>query len=404
MSSPRDFTGSGRPGVAAIGGAFLKLGFSSFGGPIAHLGYFRSDLVEKRRWLEDAAYADLVALCQFLPGPTSSQVAFAVGMRMAGLAGALASSIGFMLPSAVAMILFGAFVGSLGDIRQAGWLHGLMLAAVAVVARAVWGMGTTLCPDWPRRILAGAVAAFVLVLPGSASQIGAIAACALIGLWALGGRPGPAEAREPLARGVHLQAAAAFSVFIGLLVLLPAFSRFSGDRSVEMFDCFYRAGSLVFGGGHVVLPLLGSQVVPRGWVSEDAFLAGYGAAQAIPGPLFTFAGYLGTVIESGHHAWIGGVLALTAIFLPGFLLVAAVYPFWHQLKGRGGMQGALRGANAAVVGILLGALYRPVCTDGIRDVSDIAAAATAIVLLTILRVPPWAVVAVMAAAGQWILQ
>ena len=390
--------------LAEVGGAFLRLGLISFGGPVAHLGYFRKEFVERRRWLDDAAYADLVALCQFLPGPASSQVVFALGMRRAGLAGALLGSPCFMLPSAVAMILFAYGVASLGDLRRAGWLHGLKLAAVAVVAQAVWAMAARLCPDWPRRILGIAAAAAALLVPGPACQAVVIAACAAIGWWAFRGR---AVAVRPSGRALtrdHLWASASLSLFVLLLLGLPVLARVSGGRAAAVFDGFYRAGSLVFGGGHVVLPLLRSEVVPPGWISDDAFLAGYGAAQALPGPLFTFAGYLGTVIQSGAHAWTGGVLALFAIFLPAWLLVGGAYPFWHLIRGKAWARAALDGANAAVVGLLLAALYRPVCTEGIRDVRDVAAAAAAIVLLATLRAPPWAVVLLMAAAGQWVLR
>jgi len=385
-----------------VGGAFLKLGLTSFGGPVAHLGFFQREFVERRRWLDDEAYADIVALCQMLPGPASSQVVFALGMRRAGLPGALLASVCFMLPSALAMIAFAYSVASLGGVPRAGWLHGLKLAAVAVVAVAVWSMGAKLCPDWPRRLLALAAAAAVLAFPGTVSQVGAIALCALLGSMARR-EAAPASGPAPaLGRG-HAWAAAALALFLVLLVLLPVLAGISGNKSVAVFDSFYRAGSLVFGGGHVVLPLLRSEVVPRGWIGDDAFMAGYGAAQAVPGPLFTFAGYLGTVIDTGAHPWAGGVLALSAIFLPAWLLVGGVFPFWHLLRGVGWAQGALRGANAAVVGLLLAALYRPVCTEGIRDMRDVAAALVAAVLLTALRVPPWAVVAAMAAAGQWVL-
>jgi chromate transporter len=391
--------------LAEIGGAFLRLGCTSFGGPVAHLGYFRAEFVERRRWLEDASYADTVALCQLLPGPASSQVAFALGMRRAGLAGALTASISFMLPSAVAMILFAYGVASLGGVQNPGWLHGLKLAAVAVVAMAVWSMGRRLCPDWPRRIIALAAAALVLLVPGVLSQIGVMVACALALAWA--GGDSPHEARSPpdgLGRR-HAWAAASLGLFGMLLVVLPLAARvIGGSRDVAIFDSFYRAGSLVFGGGHVVLPLLRSEVIPRGWVGEGAFLAGYGAAQAVPGPLFTFAGYLGTLIQSGPRAWCGGVLALFAIFLPGWLLVGGAYPFWHMMRSLRWAQGALRGANAAVVGILLAALYRPVITDAVGGVRDAAVAVAAVILLGGLRTPPWAVVALMAAAGQWLLR
>jgi chromate transporter len=390
--------------LTEIGGAFLRLGCTSFGGPVAHLGYFRAEFVERRRWLDDAAYADTVALCQILPGPASSQVAFALGMRRAGIAGALTASISFMLPSAVAMILFAYGVASLGGVRNPGWLHGLKLAAVAVVAVAVWSMGRRLCPDWPRRILALAAAALVLLVPGTLSQLGAMAACAIALSWA-GGDARSEAAAPPAGLGRrHAWAAASLCLFVLLLIMLPLAVRITGSREVAIFDSFYRAGSLVFGGGHVVLPLLRSEVIPRGWVGEGAFLAGYGAAQAVPGPLFTFAGYLGTLIQSGPRAWCGGVLALFAIFLPGWLLVGGAYPFWHLLRSLRWAQGALRGANAAVVGILLAALYRPVLTDAVGGVRDAVVAATAVILLGWLRTPPWAVVALLAAAGEFLLR
>lgn len=396
MSDLRDLT--------QVGTAFLRLGLTSFGGPVAHLGYFRREFVERRRWLDDAAYADLVALCQFLPGPASSQVVFAIGMRRAGLAGALLASGCFMLPSAAAMVGFAYGVESLSGIRGAGWLHGLKLAAVAVVALAVWGMSLKLCPDWPRRVLGLCATAIVLLVPGTLSQIGVIAACALVGWWLSRGLPSSSAAPAGGLGRAHAWAAGSLLMYGVLLAGLPIVAGVGGSKPLAMFDSFYRAGALVFGGGHVVLPLLRSEVVPPGWISDDAFLAGYGAAQAVPGPLFTFAAYLGTIIQSGSRAWEGGLLALVAIFLPGWLLVGGAYPFWHLLRSRSWAHGALRGANAAVVGILLAALYRPVCTEGIRDARDVAAAVAAAVLLGKFRVPPWGVVALMAAAGQWLLR
>jgi len=389
--------------LTEVGGAFLRLGLTSFGGAFAHLGYFRREFVERRRWLDDAAYADIVALCQFLPGPASSQVVFALGMRRAGIAGALIGSLCFMLPSAVLMIAFGYGIHSLGDLRHVGWLHGLRLAAVAVVAAAVWDMSFRLCPDWSRRILAAGAAAAVLLFPGAVWQIGAIAGCALAGVWIYRGRDtadGPAPAG--LTRG-HAWAAGSLALFALLIFLLPLLAAVSRERSVAMFDGFYRVGSLVFGGGHVVLPLLRSVVVPPGWISDDAFLAGYGAAQALPGPLFTFAGFLGTAIRGGHHAWMGGLLGLFAIFLPAWLLVGGAYPFWHLLRSKPWARSALDGVNASVVGILLGALYRPLCTENVVNARD-AAAVVAAFLLGRLGVPAWALVALMAACGQWILR
>lgn len=384
--------------------AFLKLGCISFGGPVAHLGYLRHEFVTKRRWLDDAAYTDLVALCQFLPGPASSQVVFALGMQRRGLAGALAASVCFTLPSAALMILFAYGVATVGDLHHAGWLHGLKLAAVAVVAQAVWGMGRKLCPDFARLVLALATAAFVLWLPSATAQVSAIAAGALVG-WALYRRTVPASPHVTgggLARE-HLWAATALAVFGALLIFLPVMATASGWKSLQVFDSFYRAGSLVFGGGHVVLPLLRAELVPPHWIGPDAFLAGYGAAQAVPGPLFTFAAYLGTVITGGPHAWLGGLGCLFAIFLPAWLLIGGALPFWHLLRGQAWAQAGLRGANAAVVGVLFAALCHPVWQEGVTDAYDIVAVLAAFALLELARTPPWLVVLLAAVAGQWLL-
>jgi chromate transporter len=388
--------------LAEVGASFLRLGLTSFGGPVAHLGYFRKEFVEKRRWLDDEAYADLVALCQFLPGPASSQVAFGIGMRRAGPAGGLFASIGFMLPSAVAMILFAYGLAALGDFQSSGWIHGLKIAAVGVVAMAVWGMAGKLCPDWPRRLVGAAAAAAALLLPGAYCQVGVILACALVGALAWRGKSGSGQ--RPIPGGGHAWAGFSLVLCGLLLLLLPLAAGWTGDRRVAVFGHFYRAGSLVFGGGHVVLPLLRSEVVRPGWVGDGPFLAGYGAAQALPGPLFTFAGYLGTLIESGAHRWMGGVLALVAIFLPGWLLVGGAYHFWPLLRDRPWARGLLAGANAGVVGLLLAAFYNPVCTEGVRNPRDVCAAVAAVVLVGPLRVAPWAVVAIMAAVGQWLLR
>lgn len=383
--------------------AFLKLGLISFGGPIAHLGYFHSEFVERRRWISDAAYADLVALCQFLPGPASTQVVFALGMRRAGFPGALAASLCFLLPSAALMVAFGYGVAAFAGLEHAGWVHGLKLAAVAVVAQAVWGMWQKLCPDRPRVTICLAAAALLIVAPGAWTQVGVIAAGALAG-WALFRRsahPPPADEHET-ARG-HRMAVAALLVFVALLILPSILAKATGSRDVAVFDSFYRSGSLVFGGGHVVLPLLRAEVVPRGWVTDDAFLAGYGAAQAVPGPLFTFAGYLGTVMYGGPTAWLGGTWCLLAIFLPAWLLIGGALPFWHQLRAKGWAQASLRGANAAVVGVLLAALYSPVITEGVRGPRDVAAALVAFGLLLFWRMPPILVVLLCALAGELVL-
>lgn len=389
--------------LSEIAAAFLKLGCSSFGGPVAHVGYLREEFVIRRRWLDDAHYADLVALCQFLPGPASSQIVFALGMNRAGLSGAILASLCFTFPSALLLILFAYGVAAAGDLHAAGWLHGLKVAAVAVVAQAVWGMGRKLCPDGPRISLAVVSAVAALAWPGALSQIGVIAIGAIIG-WALYRHVPPATAntRSGLARH-HVWAAGALVVFALLLLILPVLATATGNNTLSLFDSFYRAGSVVFGGGHVILPLLRAEVVPPGWISDDAFLAGYGAAQAVPGPLFTFAAYLGTVIHAGPQAWIGGLVGLAAIFLPAWLLVGGALPFWHLVRSKSGSQAALRGANAAVVGVLLAALYNPVGTEGITGIADVITALIAFALLEIRQTPPWLVVALSAAAGQWVL-
>lgn len=394
----------GEGGSAEVFGVFLRLGLISFGGPIAHIGYFQRECVKRRRWLDDTAFADLVALCQFLPGPASSQVAFGLGMRRAGLVGGLSASIAFMLPSAIAMVIFAYGVASLGDVSRSGWLHGLRLAAAAVVALAVLSMALRLCPDWPRRILGGAAAALVLLVPGQAVSVLAIAVCAGVGMAAFQGSK-PAASRPGAALDLSHAWGAGFLVAFALLLFgLPIAARASGLKTVAVFDAFYQSGSLVFGGGHVVLPLLRSAVVPPGWVSDASFLAGYGAVQAVPGPLFTFAAYLGTLIDSGRGAWFGGVGALFALYLPGWLLIAGASPFWNLFKTRRWALGAIQGANAAVVGILAAALYRPVCAESIHNLGDAAAATIGLVLLGAFRAPPWSVVLALAAAGQWLLR
>ena len=390
--------------VCEVFRAFFKLGLISFGGPVAHLGYFHEEFVVKREWLDDLVYGDLVALCQFLPGPASSQLAFALGMRRAGWRGALAASFGFTLPSAVLMILFAYGITALGDLHTAGWLHGLKLAAVAVVAQAVWGMGRKLCPDRARLSLCLAVAALLLVIPGSLAQIGAIFGGAVVGWWIYRKElpPGGDEPKEPKNHArAHLIGGSCLVVFFGLLLLLPIIASATHNPTARMIDSFYRAGSLVFGGGHVVLPLLRAEVVPTGWVTDDVFLAGYGAAQAVPGPLFTFSAYLGTMIRPGPYAWANGVVCLLAIFLPAWLVLSGALPFWDTLREKGWMQAALRGANAAVVGVLLAALYSPVSTQGIRNTGDVGVVLVVFALLELWKLPPWLVVMLTAVAGQW---
>lgn len=388
--------------LGAIAGAFLRLGCTSFGGPVAHLGYLREEFVVRRRWLDDAAYADTVALCQFLPGPASSQVVFALGMQRAGLAGALVASVCFTLPSALLMVLFAYGVIALGDLRASGWLHGLKVAAVAVVAQAVWGMGRQLCPDAPRIGLALAAAVVLVFAPIAWVQVGVIAVGGIAG-WLLYRRTVPAGSSGPkgLARA-HLWAAGALGTCGALLVALPLVATATGSPALAIFDSFYRAGSLVFGGGHVILPMLRAEVVPPGWIADDAFLAGYGAAQALPGPLFTFAAYLGTVIRGGDTAWLGGLWCLLAIFLPAWMLIGGALPFWHVLRSRAGTQAALRGANAAVVGVLLAALYNPVWKEGITGWPDVVAAVVALIVLERRLAPAWLVVILAALAGPWL--
>lgn len=394
---------SGAGKLREVAAAFLKLGLISFGGPVAHLGYLREEFVRKRRWLDDAAYGDLVALCQFLPGPASSQVVFALGLQRAGAWGGVLASLGFTLPSAVLMILFGYGVSALSDLQGAGWLHGLKLVAVAVVAQAVWGMGRNLCPDRVQLTIGVLSAAVLLFLPGAMAQLGVIAGGGVVGWWLYRhsvpskGEPGPAGWRQ------HRIAVGLLATFFLLLFLLPVLTRATGRQDVALFDSFYRAGSLVFGGGHVVLPLLRAEVVPHGWLTDDRFLAGYGAAQALPGPLFTFAAYLGTAIHSGPDAWRGGLWCLLAIFLPAWLLIAGALPFWQQLRSGAWTQAALRGANAAVVGVLLAALYNPVWLEGVKTRTDAGAVMVAFGLLQWWRMPPWLGVLLGAAAGQWLL-
>lgn len=393
---------NGRQPVLTVFLTFLQLGFTSFGGPVAHLGYFREAFVHRRKWIDDKAYADLVALCQFLPGPASSQVGIGIGLAKAGLPGALAAWTAFTLPSALALMLFGYGVVAYQDAIPAGLLHGLKVVAVAVVAQAVWGMARSLTPDAPRVTMAVLAAAAVLAVPAPLMQVAAIAAGGLAGLLWLRVET---EARHVdlgigLSRGF---AAACLILFFALLVGLPILVDIYPSQTLAMIDSFYRAGSLVFGGGHVILPLLQSEVVPPGWVSNDAFLAGYGAAQAVPGPLFTFAAYLGTVFGPAPNGWAGGLICLVGIFASSFLLVLGALPFWEALRRDRRVQKALLGVNAAVVGLLLAALYRPVWTSGILSPADFALALGAFTLLVFWKLPAWLVV-ILSALGGWGIQ
>lgn len=399
MESPRQASTFARStSLLDIFLAFLRLGVSSFGGPIAHLGYFREEFVRRRKWLDDHAYGDLVALSQFLPGPASSQVGIGLGLFRGGLPGALAAWLGFTLPSAVALILFGLVLTHAGSVANGTWLHGLKVVAVAVVAQALWGMGRNLCPDKERATLAAVAAAVAAAVPGAWSQIGVIAASALLGwMWF---SPAAALPHSPFpVRLSKRTGAAALVLFFAILALLPAIAGQSDIYLIKLFDGFFRAGALVFGGGHVVLPVLQTEVVPRGWVSNDTFLAGYGAAQAVPGPLFTFAAYLGAVSSSTPNGWAGAAVALVAIFLPGFLLLIGTLPLWEGLRRHPSMQRAMQGVNAAVVGLLLAAFYHPVWTSAIHSPLDFAMATAAFLLLVFWKTPPWLVVILCATAA-----
>jgi chromate transporter len=394
--------GADRPagGAGEVFAAFAKLGVTAFGGPIAHLGYFHSEFVERRAWLSDRTYAEYVALAQFLPGPASSQVGMALGVHRAGWLGGLAAWTAFTLPSALLMIAFAYGVVALGDVRGAGWLQGLKLVAVAVVVQALWQMANNLCPDRPRAGLAFAGAAIALLVPSVYGQVGAIALGAAIGAAAF-----PRALPEAEHSGIRIgrtAGGAMLAAFFALLALLPWIAAPLQDGALALFDAFYRAGALVFGGGHVVLPLLRAEAVPAGWLEDDLFLAGYGAAQALPGPLFAFAAYLGAAKTGDPTGALGGLVALAAIFLPGALLIFGVLPFWQRVREVPRVAGAVTGANAAVVGILLAALYDPLWTQSVGQALDVVFVLAALGLLMLLRTPPWAVVGLGALAG-WLL-
>jgi chromate transporter len=380
---------------------FLRLGCTSFGGPVAHLGYIRAELVAKRQWLTEATFADIVALCQFMPGPASSQTGMAIGLLRGGVRGMFAAWFGFTLPSALAMTLFAYGVGAIGDLSHAGWLRGLKLVAVAVVAQAVWGMARTLAPDRPRASVAVAACLVCLAIPSSFGQIAAILLGAVAGVTLL-----PAEtqgADRPVSMGIRIPRGLAFALlgaFFVLLFGLPMLADATGFHFVRLVEAFYRAGSLVFGGGHVVLPLLQATVVDPGWVSQDVFLAGYGATQAMPGPIFTFAAFLGAVETSGPNGWIGALLATISIFASSFLLVGGLLPFWDTLRHRPSVRAALRGVNAAVVGVLLAALFTPIWTGSVHSSADFAIGLVAFLLLALWALPPWLVVILGAVAGE----
>ncbi|APO78900.1 chromate transporter protein (plasmid) [Rhizobium etli 8C-3] len=388
-----------RGNPAEVFRVFLKLGFTSFGGPIAHLGYFRHELVVRRRWIDEAGYADLVALCQFLPGPASSQVGFALGiLRGNGLAGGFAAWFAFTMPSAFILLVFALGAEAFSGPVAGGFLHGLKLVAVAVVSQAISGMAKVLTPDRERAGIALSAVAVTVFIGGTFGQTGAIAFGSVAGLWlcradvpVLAGR-----LSFPVSRRCGVIALVCFAV---LFLAPPIVAGVTGHEAVALFDAFYRSGSLVFGGGHVVLPLLQAEVVAPGWVTKEAFLAGYGLAQAVPGPLFTFAAYLGAVMGPTPNGLAGAVIALVAVFLPGLLLVYGMLPFWDAFRLRPAAQAAMRGANAAVVGILGAALYSPVWTNAVLSPVDFALALAGFLLLVVWKMPPWIVVLLLAASG-----
>jgi len=380
---------------------FLRLGLTSFGGPVAHIGYFREEFVSRRRWLTERSYGDLVALCQFLPGPASSQVGLALGLSRSGYAGAVAAWAGFTLPSAIALIFFALGIANHGDVIPPGVLQGLKVVAVAVVAQAVWGMARNLCPDGLRITLMAIACCLVLLMPFPWTQVAVIGAAGVAGvlLFRLPNEAGHEPLPIAVSRGVALFCLA---LFVALLIGLPLVVKLAPNQALALIDAFYRAGSLVFGGGHVVLPLLQAEVVPSGWVSSHDFLAGYGAAQAIPGPLVTFAAFLGASMTIEPGGWLGAVICLLAIYVPSFLLVVGALPFWEQLRHSLHIRVALAGVNAAVVGLLLAALYQPVWTSAILSSQDFGLALVALVALVFWKLPPWLVV-MAAAAGGWLL-
>ncbi len=380
---------------------FLRLGLTSFGGPVAHLGYFREEFVARRQWFTERSFADLIALCQFLPGPASSQVGIAVGMSRAGFAGAFAAWFGFTMPSAIALIALAVGLTQWGALVPPGVLHGLKLAAVAVVAQAVWGMARMLWTD-ATRVAIGVIATIAVLLWTPVwNQLAIIAAAGTAG-WLLRLHQG-GIAHDPIPITITRRVAGvSLATFFVLLIGTPVLVHFWPNETLLRMTAFYRVGATVFGGGHVVLPLLQAEVVQRGWISNNTFLTGYAAAQAVPGPLFTFAGFLGASMSTGLRAWLRGFEMLVAIFLPSFLLVAGTMPFWEQLRRSARAQAIFAGVNAAVVGLLLAALYRPVWTTSVFGVVDLSIVLLAILALVVMRMPPWLVVCASAVTG-WMI-
>ena len=381
-----------------IGIVSTRLGLTSFGGPTAHLGYFHEEYVRRRKWMDEKSYADLVALAQFLPGPASSQVGIGVGVMRGGVLGGIVSFLGFTLPSVIALIIFAIFLTGF-DIGNAGWIHGLKVVAVAVVAHAILVMAKNLTPDLKRKAIALFALVITLIWQTAYTQVGVILIAAFLGYLFYQQHEIDKEvnsrSRFPISKRVSV---ICLSLFFGLLFLLPIMREMTGSYWLAMFDSFYRSGSLVFGGGHVVLPLLEQELVPNGWLSKESFLSGYGATQAVPGPLFTFAAYLGTIM----NGWQGGLLATIAIFLPAFLLILGTLSFWDSLRNNPKIIGAIMGVNAAVVGILTSALYTPIWTSSILTSYDFALAAILFSMLNFWKVPPWLVVVIGALGGSLI--
>ncbi len=382
-------------------GIFTRLGLTSFGGPVAHLGYFREEIVIRRKWVDERTYGDLVGLCQFLPGPASSQTGISLGIIRAGLLGGLMAWLGFTLPSAILLTLFAYWSNVLHTVIASGVLHGLMVVAVAVVAQAVWGMARTHCPDRSRATIAILAAIATLLLPAGIVQVAIIAAAGLTGWLLLKSNDTTLTTTSSVLRALIPRALAitSLALFTLLLVLFLLPNLFYQLHALALFGSFYRSGALVFGGGHVVLPLLQAAVVLPGWVTEAQFLTGYSAAQAVPGPLFTFSAYLGAIEEPYPNGWVGAIIALLGIYLPSFLLLIGVLPFWNSLRNQSAFQSALRGINAAVVGLLLAALYQPVWTSTIKNAHDFLFALAAFGLLIFWKVPPWIVVLLAALVG-----
>lgn len=399
MTTPNTKDSDHHPWVVFL--IFLRLGLTSFGGPVAHLGYFREEFVTRRQWLSDRSYADLVALCQFLPGPASSQVGIALGFSRASYTGALAAWAGFTLPSAIVLVFFALGLSRFGNSFSQGALQGLKIVAVAVVAQAVWGMARSLCTEAQRISIMMLAACVALLIPTVWSQVSIIVLAGIAGTVLF--TPTQLAPHDPLPIRISRRMGSFWlALFTILLIALPLASEAFPNQTLALVDAFYRAGSLVFGGGHVVLPLLQTEVVPTDWVNEEVFLAGYGATQAMPGPLFTFAAFLGASMTASPSGWVGGMLALVAIFIPSFLLVMGALPFWESMRQNLRTQAALSGINASVVGLLLAALYQPVWTSAILTAQDFALALVALVALMFWKLPPWLVVIAGGLVGWWL--